>query len=133
LWYGSRYHAPESTIVHYTISKTNLENIASKVTSENKAPDKAVLSLTPSDPNSEVNVAQVAAESENYKVGLTWPEQILPQQPVTFGIRITDKSDTPVSAAAYELALVDKDGNEVTRSGGLTSPEGISSQDVTFA
>ena len=126
-------YTPESTIVHYTISKTNLENIASKVTSENPTPDKAVFALTPSDPNSEVNVAQVAAESENYKVGLTWPEQILPQQPVTFGIRITDKSDTPVSAAAYELVLVDKDGNEVTRSGGVTSLEGISSQDVTFA
>jgi hypothetical protein len=28
---------------------------------------------------------------------------------------------------------VDKDGNEVTRSGGVTSLEGISSQDVTFA
>jgi hypothetical protein len=51
---------------------------------------------SPSDPDSEV------------KVALTWPEQILPEQPVTFGIRITDKSDTPVSAAAYELVLVDK-------------------------
>ncbi|HEX6282274.1 MAG TPA: hypothetical protein VFZ67_08605 [Nitrososphaera sp.] len=30
------------------------------------------------------------------------------------------------------LILVDKDGNEVTRSGGVTTPEGISSQDVTF-
>ena len=28
---------------------------------------------------------------------------------------------------------MDKDGNEVTRSGGMTTPEGISSQDVTFA
>ena len=28
---------------------------------------------------------------------------------------------------------MDKDGNEVTRSGGVTTPEGISSQDVTFA
>ena len=27
---------------------------------------------------------------------------------------------------------MDKDGNEVTRSGGVTTPEGISSQDVTF-
>jgi hypothetical protein len=68
-------------------------------------PDKAVFALSPSDPGSEVNMAQVSAESENYKVGLIWPEQILPQQPVTFGIRITDKSDTPVSAAAYELVL----------------------------
>jgi hypothetical protein len=127
-------YTPEATIVHYTISKTNLENIASKVTSENRTPDKAVFALRPPDPDSEVKVTQVSAESENYKVGLTWPEQILPQQPVTFGIRITDKSDMPVSAAAYELVLVDKDGNEVTRSsGGVTTPEGISSQDVTFA
>jgi hypothetical protein len=28
---------------------------------------------------------------------------------------------------------VDKDGNEVTRSVGVTTPEGISSQDVAFA
>jgi hypothetical protein len=126
-------YTPEATIVHYTISKTNLENIASKVTSENRTPDKAVFALSPSDPGTEVKVAQVSTESENYKVGITWPEQILPQQPVTFGIRITDKSDTPASAAAYELVLVDKDGNEVTRSGGVTTPEGISSQDVTFA
>ncbi len=125
-------YTPEATIVHYTISKTNLENIASKVTSENRTPDKAAFALSPPDPDSEVQMAQVSAESENYKVGLTWPEQILPQQPVTFGIRITDKSDTPVSAAAYELILVDKDGNEITRSGGVTTPEGISSQDVTF-
>ena len=27
---------------------------------------------------------------------------------------------------------MDKDGNEVTRSGGVTTPEGISSQDVAF-
>jgi hypothetical protein len=103
------------------------------VTSENRTPDKAVFALGPPDPDSEVKVAQVSAESENYRVGLTWPEQMLPQQPVTFGIRITDKSDTPVSAAAYEFALVDKDGNEITRSGGVTTPEGLSSQDVTFA
>ena len=126
-------YTPEATIVHYTISKTKLENIASKVTSENRTPDKAVFALGPPDPDSEVKVAQVSAESENYRVGLTWPEQMLPQQPVTFGIRITDKSDTPVYAAAYEFALVDKDGNEITRSGGVTTPEGLSSQDVTFA
>jgi hypothetical protein len=30
------------------------------------------------------------------------------------------------------LTLVDKDGKEVTRSGHLTTPEDISSQDVTF-
>ena len=32
--------------MHYTISKTNLENIASKVTSENRRPDKAVFALS---------------------------------------------------------------------------------------
>src|ERR687893_3220213 len=89
-------YTPNATIVHYTISKTNLENIASKVTSENRTPDKAVFALSPSSPDREVKVAQV-------------------------------------SAAAYEIVLLDKDGNEVTRSGGVTTPEGISSQDVTFA
>lgn len=33
----------------------------------------------------------------------------LPEQPVTFGIRITDKSNTPVSTAAYELVLCGRD------------------------
>jgi hypothetical protein len=125
-------YTPENTIVHFTISKTNLENIASKVVSENRTPDKAVFALSPPDPGSEVKVAQVSTESENYKVALTWPEQIFPQQPMTFGIRITDKSDKPVSAAAYELVVVNNNGSELTRSGGVTTPEGVSSQDVTF-
>jgi hypothetical protein len=125
-------YTPEATIVHNMISKTNLENIASKVTSENMTPDKAVFALSSPDPDSEVKVAQVSVESENYRLAPTWPEQILPGQPVTFGIKLTDKSGTPVSAAAYELVLVDKDGKEVTRSGGVTTSEGISSQDVTF-
>ena len=34
--------------------------------------------------------------------------EILPEQPVTFGISPTDKSGTPISAAAYELVLVCK-------------------------
>jgi hypothetical protein len=37
-----------------------------------------------------------------------------------------------VSAAAYELVVVNNNGSEVTRSGGVTTPEGVSSQDVTF-
>ncbi len=125
-------YTPEATIVHYTISQTHLENMASRVISENRAPDRAVFALSPPDPDSEVEVAQVSAESESYKVGLTWPEQLLPEQPVTFGIRMTDKFDVPLSAASYELVLVDADGNEVLRSGGVTTPEGVASQDVSF-
>lgn len=124
-------YSPEFTTVHFTISRTNLENIASKVASENRTPDKAVFALSP--PTTEVRVAQMAADSPSYKVALTWPEQIFPEQPVTFGIRMTDKSDAPLSSATYELVILDKDGNEVTRSGGVTTPEGIGSQDVTFA
>ncbi|HXV46952.1 MAG TPA: hypothetical protein VD736_09790, partial [Nitrososphaera sp.] len=120
----------DNTIVHFTISKTNLENIAGKVTSENRTPDKAVFALKP--PTEEVRVTQINADSASYKVALTWPEQIFPAQPVTFGIRITDKSDVPLSAATYELVITDKDGNEVTRTGGVTTPEGVGSQDVTF-
>ena len=85
--------------------------------------DKAVFTReTPTDPSSEVKMAEVSAESENYKVGLIWPEQILPQQPITSVIQITDKSDALVSAASYELLLADKAGNEVTRSGAVTTP-----------
>ncbi|HXV47056.1 MAG TPA: hypothetical protein VD736_10330, partial [Nitrososphaera sp.] len=47
---------PDNTIVHFTISKTNLENIAGKVTSENRTPDKAVFALKP--PTEEVRVTQ---------------------------------------------------------------------------
>jgi hypothetical protein len=122
---------PDNTIVHFTISKANLANIAGKVVSENKTPDKAVFALSP--PATEVKVVQVATNSQNYKVALTWPEQVSPEQPVTFGIRVTDNSDNPLSAATYELVIADKDGNEVTRSGGVTTLEGVSSQDVTFA
>jgi hypothetical protein len=122
---------PDNTIVHFTISKSNLENIAGKVTSENRTPDKAVFALRP--PAGEAGVTQITADSPSYKVVLTWPEQIFPGQPVTFGIRMTDKSAVPLSAATYELVITDKDGNEVTRSGGVTTPEGIGSQDVTFA
>lgn len=121
----------ENTIVHFTISKTNLQNIASKVVSENKRPDRVVFALSP--PTSEAKVAQVTTSSENYRVTLRWSEQMFPDQPVTFGIRLTDKSDSPLSAAAYEMVIVDKDGNEVARAGGVTSPEGLSSQDLTFA
>ena len=122
---------PDNTIVHFTISKANLANIAGKVVSENKTPDKAVFALSP--PVTEVKVIQVATNSQNYKVALTWPEQMSPEQPVTFGIRMTDNFDAPVSAATYELVIADKDGNEVTRSGGVTTLEGVSSQDMMFA
>lgn len=124
-------HSPDNTIVHFTVSKTNLEGIAGRIVSENRTPHEAVFALSP--PSSEVKVVQVSANSENYKVALAWPEQMLPGQPATFGIRMTDKSDAPVSAATYEMVIVDKDGNEVTRAGGVTTPEGLSSQDVTFA
>jgi hypothetical protein len=123
-------YTPDNTIVHFTISKTNLANIAGKVVSEDRTPDKAVFALSP--PTEEVRVTQIAADSPSYKVALTWPEQIFPGQPVTFGIRVADKSDQPVSAATYELVIIDKEGNEVTRSGGVTTPEGVGSQDVTF-
>lgn len=123
-------YTADNTIVHFTISKTNLANIAGKVVSENRTPDKAVFALSP--PTTEVGVAQVTADSPSYKVALTWPEQIFPEQPLTFGIRVTDKSDIPLSAATYELVIIDKDGSEVARLGGVTTPEGVGSQDVAF-
>lgn len=123
-------YSPDNIIVHFTISKTNLQNIAGKVVSENRTPDKAVFALSP--PTTEVRVTQFAAESSSYKVALTWPDQIFPEQPVTFGIRLTDKSDVPLSAATYELVIIDKDGKEASRSGGVTTPEGVGSQDMTF-
>jgi hypothetical protein len=124
-------YSPDNTIVHFTVSRTNLEEIADRVVSENRMPYKVVFTLSP--PSSEVKVVQVAANSQNYKVALAWPEQMIPGQPVTFGIRMTDNFDAPVSAATYEMVIIDKDGNEVTRVGGVTTPEGVSSQDVMFA
>jgi hypothetical protein len=127
------FSGDDATVIHFTISKQNLINIAERVKSENLSPDAAVFSLSPPDPENEVHVAQTSPESENYKMSLTWPEQILPEQPVTFGIRIADKSDDqPISSATYELVILDKDGNEVSRAGGVTTAEGISSQDMTF-
>jgi hypothetical protein len=121
----------DNTIVHFTLSKTNLANIASKVVSENRMPDLAVFALSP--PTSELKVAEIATNSPNYKVSLTWPEQMFPEQPLTFGIRVNDNSDEPISGATYELVILDVDGNELLRSGGVTTPEGLSSQDVKFA
>jgi hypothetical protein len=124
-------YTPDNTIVHFTISKNNLLNIAGKVVSEGRTPDKAIFALSPL--TTDVEVTQISANSENYKVVLTWPEKILPEQPVTFGIRITDSSDQPLTSAMYELAIMDDSGNEVIRAGGVTTPEGVSSQDVSFA
>jgi hypothetical protein len=124
-------YTPDYTIVHFTISKTNLANIASKIILENRTPDKAAFTL--SVPTNQMRVLQVEGSSLNYKVTLTWPEQMTPEQPVTFGIRISDDSGLRLSAATYELVMLDSNGNEVLRSGGVTTPEGVSSQDISFA
>jgi hypothetical protein len=128
----TRISGEDSAVVHFTVSQQNLKNIAEKVKAENRSPQDAVFSLSPPSPDSEIRLAQVSPESEHYKVSLTWPEQIFPGQPVTFGVGIADKSGQPISAATYELVVTDSDGNQVTRAGGVTTPEGISSQDVTF-
>lgn len=128
----TRISGEDAAVVHITVSQQNLKDIAEKVRSENRSPQDAVFSLSPPDPKSEVHLAQVSSESDNYKVLLTWPEQLFPEQPVTFGIGIADKSGNPLRAATYELVIMDKDGNQVSRAGGVTTPEGISSQDVSF-
>lgn len=124
-------YTPDYTIVHFTISKMNLANIANKIILENRTPDKAAFTL--SVPTNQMRVLQVEGNSPNYRVALTWPEQMTPEQPVTFGIRISDDSGLPLSAATYELVMLDSNGNEVLRSGGVTTPEGVSSQDISFA
>jgi hypothetical protein len=129
----TRLSGEESAVVHFTVSQQNLQKIAGKVKSENRTPGAAVFSLSPPDPENEIHVAQTDSESENYKVSLTWPEQIFPEQPVTFGIKIADKGGKPIAAATYELLIIDQGGNQVSRAGGVTTPEGISSQDVSFA
>jgi hypothetical protein len=129
----TRISGEESAVVHFTISQQNLDNIAEKVRSENRSPQDAIFSLSPPGPDGEIRLAQVSPESDNYKISLTWPEQIFPGQPVTFGIAIADKSGVPIPSATYELVVMDKDGNQVSRAGGVTSLEGISSQDLNFA
>ncbi|HJS82829.1 MAG TPA: hypothetical protein VJ742_08370, partial [Nitrososphaera sp.] len=128
----TRISGEESAVVHFTISQQNLNNIAEKVRSENRSPQDAIFSLSPPGPDGEIRLAQVSPESDNYNISLTWPEQIFPGQPVTFGIAIADKSGVPIPSATYELVVMDKDGNQVSRAGGVTSLEGISSQDVNF-
>ncbi|AIC17084.1 hypothetical protein [Nitrososphaera viennensis] len=122
----------ENTVVHFTISKQHLLSLRDKINAENRSPDQAVFALSPPDPESEVKVMQVQSESSSYAVSLTMPESIFPQQPVPFGVKITGKDGKPASAATYELVIQDADGKEVSRSGGVTTPEGISSQDVAF-
>lgn len=125
-------YGDEEIIVHYTISRKNLEDLQGKIKAESSSPQDAVFALSPPDPESEVRVMQVASESPSYSVSLTIPEQIFPQQPVPFGVRISDKQGNPVSSATYELVIEDGSGNVLSRSGGSTTPEGLSSQDVNF-
>jgi hypothetical protein len=120
------------TVVHFTISKQHLENLANQIRSEDRTPSQAVFTLSPPDPENMVNIMQLDADSSNYKVTLTIPEFIFPEQPIPFGVKITDKGGNPKSAATYEMVILDNQGNELSRSGGVTTPEGISSQDVTF-
>ena len=129
----TRISGEDSAVVHFTISQQNLNKITERVRSENRSPHNAIFSLSPPAPESEIRLAQVSPESDNYKVSLTWPEQIFPEQPVTFGVAIADKSGTPIPSATYELVVTDSDGNQISRGGGVTTPEGISSQDVNFA
>lgn len=129
----TRLSGEDSAVVHFTISQANLNGISEKVKAENRSPQMAVFTLSPPDPEKAVNLVQVSPESDSYRVSLTWPEQLFPEQPVTFGIGIADKQGNPIPAATFEMKIIDKDGNEVARAGGVTSPEGISSQDVTFA
>jgi hypothetical protein len=129
----TRLSGEDSTVVHFTVSQQNLNDITEKVRAENRSPQDVVFSLRPPDPESEIRLVQLAPESESYRVSLTWPEQIFPEQPVTFGVGIADKAGNPIPAATYELVITDASGNQVARAGGVTTPEGISSQDVTFA
>jgi hypothetical protein len=122
----------EETVVHFTISRKHLEDLQGKIRDENRSPDQAIFALSPPDPESEVRVMQIPSESASYSVSLTIPESIFPEQAVPLGVRIMDKQGNPVSAATYELIIEDSSGNEVSRSGGSTTPEGLSSQDVTF-
>lgn len=128
----TRISGEDSAVVHFTISQKNLMNIAEKIRSENRSPHDAIFTLSPPSPDTEIRLVQVSPESDNYKVSLTWPEQVFPGQPVTFGIGIEDKSGNAIPSAPFELIVMDKDGNQVSRAGGVTTPEGISSQDVTF-
>jgi hypothetical protein len=126
-------YGEQETVVHYTISKANLLDLQAKINGDGVTPDRAVFALSPPDPESEVSIMQVDAESESYNVSMIIPEEIFPSQPVTFGVKIADKAGAPVSAATYEMVIKDAEENEVYRSGGVTTPEGLSSQDVNFA
>ncbi|MGI0025019.1 MAG: hypothetical protein ACREA4_07735, partial [Nitrososphaera sp.] len=129
----TRISGEDSAVVRFTVSQKNLQTIAEKIKSDGLSTSSAVFSLSPPEGGIDIMLAETSPESENYKVSLRWPEQILPEQPVTFGVRVADKSDSPIASATYELIIDDKDGNEISRAGGVTTPEGISSQDVTFA
>lgn len=125
-------YGEEETVVHFTISRKNLEDLAGKIRAENRSPNEAMFALSPPDLESEIGVMQVEGESSSYSVSLMIPESIFPEQPVPFGVRITDRQGNPVSAATYELVIEDSNGTVISRSGGSTTPEGLSSQDLTF-
>jgi len=125
-------YGEEETVVHFTISRKNLEDLAGKIRAENRSAGEAMFALSPPDPEGEIGVMQFEAESASYSVSLTIPESIFPEQPAPFGVRISDRQGNPMSAATYELVIEDSNGSVLLRSGGATTPEGLSSQDVTF-
>ncbi len=125
-------YGEEEIVVHYTISRKNLEDLQEKIKAGDRSPSEVIFALSPPEPEDEVRVIQVESESTSYSVNLTIPEEILPQQPVPFGIKINDKQGNSVYAATYELVIEDEEGDVLSISGGTTTPEGLSSQDVTF-
>jgi hypothetical protein len=122
-------YGEKETVVHFTISQSHLLELRNQIKAGNVSPSKAMFTLSP--PESEAKVVQVTKESKSYSVVISHPERLVAGSPAPFGVRIS-KAGEPVGAATYEMAILDKDGKEAYRSGGVTTPEGISSQDVTL-
>ncbi|MEW5839595.1 hypothetical protein [Nitrososphaera sp.] len=118
----------KETIVHFTISQAHLFELRDQIKAGNLTPDRAAFTLSP--PEAEARVSQTTLESKSFKVILTTPEKLFSSSPTPVGVRISDKAGKPVQAATYEIVIAGKDNKEAYRAGGVTTPEGISSQDV---
>ncbi|MEM2759948.1 MAG: hypothetical protein QXU32_07140 [Nitrososphaerales archaeon] len=121
-------YGEENVVVHYTISAQNLQNLANKLVDESST-DKAVFGIAPMEAEKREIVTML--NSQNYKMQVSWPEQILPDNPVPLALFFHDVNGNRIPSVTYDLILV-KNGQQILNRNGVTTTEGFASHDIIF-
>jgi hypothetical protein len=106
-----------------------LQNLADSVLAENSSPDMAVFGITPS--QAESREISTTLNSQNYKVNISWPEQVFPSTPVPLALFFSDANGNRIPNATYDLILM-KDEQTILNRNGVSTGEGFASHDVIF-